>query len=71
MSDARDLFLNDIWLRYPDIQDWPQKSEIYAAQTSNNVYSLTIMSVSAYVAGEYRCKITTSEGVIKDQSVGK
>lgn len=70
VSDAKDLFLNEIWLRYPDVQDWPQKSDIYAADTADGVYSLTIRRVSAQEAGEYRCKITTSEGVIKDQSIG-
>ena len=71
MSDERDLFLNDIWLRYPDVLDWPEKSDIYTAETSNGVYSITMRLVKAGEAGEYRCKITTSEGVIKDQSIGK
>jgi len=70
VSDSKDLFLNDIWLRYPDVSDWPDKSKTYSVQTTDTVYTLTIRNVSPREAGEYRCKITTSEGVIKDQTVG-
>lgn len=69
-KDSKDLFLNDIWLRYSDVDGWPERSKTYFVKTEENKYSLQIRNVRPEEAGEYRCSTTMSDGIIQDQLIG-